>query len=270
MRTLWIFGDSFSRSSTEPRTWPQLLSQRLGTELVNVSLRGASPDWIIRQYLTALAQIDPEDPVIVLFTNPNRFWFYEDQPDLTNPAITDFAQHRNSDQARAAQSYFQYLQRPELDLQWTYYRAMAVSHETQRLNLRRPLLIQAFAQDVSAAEHFHTVAWAQGTLTDLQFREYRDRDSVMASIQRQGVDPVFRGTDCRYNHLCLLNHSVLADKLAQHFLSDQPVDLTQGFHEKILDEQWHTDTQWRQDQLDPEQIEIYLRQNQSKNPFKKW
>lgn len=242
----------------------------MGCELVNHSLRGASPDWIIRQYLTALAQIDRQDFVIVLFTNPNRFWFYEDQPDLTNPSILDFSEHRPREQAQAAISYFRYLQRPELDLQWTYYRAVVVSHETQRLGLRKPLLIQCFDQSLSAAESFDTVTWAQGTLTALQFAEYRDPELVLGEIQSTGRDPVFRGTDCRYNHLCLKNHTILADRLAAYFLEDRVPDLTQGFHTGFLGSDWIKDPEFCEDQLDPEQIRLYRQQNSPKNLFRTW
>jgi len=268
MQKIWIFGDSFSRASANPKTWCNLLRDRLGCEMINISLRGSSPDWILRQYLAAAAQIQALDYVILLFTNPNRFWFYEDQPDLTNPSIVDFSQHRDPQSAAAAQGYFRYLQRPELDLQWTYYRAIAVSHETQRLGLRRPLLIRCFDQDVSAAESFDTVTWAQGALTDIQFGEYQDPKRVLESISETGRDPVFRGLDCRYNHLCLVNHGVLADKLYQSLITDSAPNLTEGFHRGILSQDWINDREFQSQQLDPEQIELYHRQNHPKNLFK--
>ncbi len=270
MRRLWIFGDSFSKSSDRAECWYNLLAQDLNTELINVSLRGSSPDWILRQYLSALSQIDPDDPVIVLFTNPNRFWFYEDQPDLTNPAILDFGQHRDRDQAQAADSYFRYLQRPELDLQWTYYRAMAVSHETQRLGLRRPLMVKCFEQSVSAAESFATVTWARGSLSQLQFDEYQDRDTVLKEIADTGRDPIFRGWDCRYNHLCLSNHRILADRFRDYFVNGTVPDLTAGFHQGLLSTDWINDSEFQQRELDLQQIQLFREQNQPKNLFKVW
>lgn len=273
MPKLWVFGDSFSSSSTHnanTRVWTRALKEKLcAEELMNVSLSGASQDWIIRQFLGATSQISSNDYVVVLFTHPNRFWFVEDRPDLTNPAILDFNQQLDPITAKAAESYFAYIQRPELDLQFTFYRALTVSHECQRLGLGRPLMIKCFPQEVSIAEKFDSLVWANGSLSEVQFNEYQNLDQVLEEIQHTGKDSIFDGTDCRYNHLCLVNHDRLVNKLADYFLNGTPVDLTQGFETKLLTKFWINNRELVAE-MNPSAVELFRKKINPSRIFGGW
>lgn len=59
-RAIWCLGDSFTAGVGSPleHIWPQILQQRSGTRTINVSLDGASNQWIARkaQYILTVAQ----------------------------------------------------------------------------------------------------------------------------------------------------------------------------------------------------------------------
>jgi hypothetical protein len=44
----------------------------------------------------------------------------------------------------------------------------------------------------------------------------------------------FKGIDVRHNHMCLSNHTILANKLYNQIVNNQPLDLTFGFIKDIL------------------------------------
>lgn len=63
---IWCVGDSFTEGLGSPRehTWPYLLSKSLGRRTINVSLDGASNDWIYRIVCDILTQFPSADIVV--------------------------------------------------------------------------------------------------------------------------------------------------------------------------------------------------------------
>jgi len=63
---IWCVGDSFTVGLGSPveHTWPRLLQQRTGRRCINVSLDGASNDWIARKACAILDTIAPAHVVI--------------------------------------------------------------------------------------------------------------------------------------------------------------------------------------------------------------
>ena len=61
-KSIWCVGDSFTSGIGMPyhHTWPQVLSKRTGQRTINVSLDGASNNWIGRQAKMILDEITPE------------------------------------------------------------------------------------------------------------------------------------------------------------------------------------------------------------------
>ena len=72
-KTIWCVGDSFTSGIGSPfeHTWPQVLSKRLGQRTINVSLDGASNNWIARQAKMRLTEIAP-DIIIVHWSFSHR------------------------------------------------------------------------------------------------------------------------------------------------------------------------------------------------------
>lgn len=65
-QSIWCFGDSFTVGYGSPRehTWTFLLQQSLQRRCINISLNGASNDWIVRKIKDLLTQIVPDTIVI--------------------------------------------------------------------------------------------------------------------------------------------------------------------------------------------------------------
>lgn len=59
--SIWCLGDSFTVGIGSPRshTWSHVLQQRTGTRTVNVSMDGASNNWMARKALRILQEIAP-------------------------------------------------------------------------------------------------------------------------------------------------------------------------------------------------------------------
>jgi hypothetical protein len=60
-QAIWCIGDSFTVGIGSPRqhTWPYLLQQAVGQRTINVSMDGASNNWIARQAIRVMEQIRP-------------------------------------------------------------------------------------------------------------------------------------------------------------------------------------------------------------------
>ena len=88
--SIWCVGDSFTVGLGSPveHTWPWLLQKNTGIRTINISMDGASNNWIARKTLSILQQINPQhlvvhwsylhrrelDPITVLKTEWNRFY----------------------------------------------------------------------------------------------------------------------------------------------------------------------------------------------------
>lgn len=59
---LWCIGDSFTVGLGQPsdETWSNILSQKMNRRIINVSMNGASNDWIARRAKFILENLNPE------------------------------------------------------------------------------------------------------------------------------------------------------------------------------------------------------------------
>jgi hypothetical protein len=64
--SIWCIGDSFTAGVGSPleHTWPYLLQQQAGQRTINVSMDGASNDWIARKAIRVINTISPGTVVI--------------------------------------------------------------------------------------------------------------------------------------------------------------------------------------------------------------
>jgi hypothetical protein len=136
-------------------------------------------------------------------------------------------QHVSKEQNRAIQGFMQYIQRPELDTLHMVFRLGWLAGYVAKLNLPKPLMIRAFGMNIQEAETHAGMSWAQGTLFDIQANEFQDPETT--------THDYFRGVDCRYNHLSLRNHKIMADKVVDYFENSEALDLSTGFHKGFIE-----------------------------------
>ena len=268
---VFVIGDSFSsppRSGDVTQMWTSILAQKISNHLgspipiVNGSLHGSSQLWcwgVLQQWLESC--ITPDDYLIIILTDPSRYWFIEDRPDLSNSRIIDIDQYIDSDVSNAIASYIRYIQRPSIDIKSLVNRLGLLAYYVLSRSLRRPILIKAFEQEVQCAKNFKELNWATGTLVDVQNSEFKNKEEYHT---------FWHGHDARYNHLCLCNHEILADKIFTAVINNTSVDLTTGFVQDILDNSVLENIEFCKKQLDMNELENTLKHKYSNAPISSW
>lgn len=81
--SIWCVGDSFTVGLGSPieHTWPYLLNKKLKKQTINISMDGASNDWISRKVVRILKEIQPKNMVI--------HWSYIERRESDNCLLND-------------------------------------------------------------------------------------------------------------------------------------------------------------------------------------
>lgn len=255
--TVWIVGDSFSYIDREDichDTWHLLVPKLLDYDLLNDSLVGSSQDWAWRKIRDWQFEIKPQDQLIVVLTHPSRFWFFEDMPDTSNHNTVDFDEIVNDKEKTLAAKYFiKHIQRPELDIQMTDHRMGWLSNLVYKNGWKKPIIIQAFPQTL---------------YTDLYPNLIFSNGNLFAINKKEEVGDIKdKNWDTRYNHMCLTNHAILAEKIVKTIVSNAELDLITGFKEKIYSQELITNQENAKTELSIKQVENYKNR---KGPTESW
>lgn len=94
---VWCVGDSFTVGVGQPfdHIWPQMLSHRMQTRTINISMDGASNDWICRRAIQIQTEIAPRLMIVM--------WSYTHRREHANHTWSDekrilFSSHASSEQ----------------------------------------------------------------------------------------------------------------------------------------------------------------------------
>ena len=264
MSKLYIVGDSFSsvsmgQQATDP-VWYTLLGEKLGVQVINNSIIGAAQDfaWYCLQDWRDV--ITPDDYLIVVLTHPARFWFKEDDPSTTKyDNLVGYEHLHDPGVIAAVKSYVSYLQRPSLDLVWLENRLAWLAYNAHLQGWRKPLVIKAFPQELRHSVNYPDIRFSNGSLTDdvsnheiqipPNFTCGKDFDDYVAVLDR-----VNNGIDVRFNHLCLSNHTILAEKIYQTLTNDVELDLINGFKKEIFTVESAADPEFQKAELDQDAV----------------
>ena len=267
---LWIFGDSFSYQDPEDQPdaalWPRLVAEQLAAAmrrpftLINHSLLGAGQEYTWFTLRNNLAEIQSSDYVVITLTHAGRKWYYKDMPHLSSAFVIDFDEIVGEERARAAELYIKHIQRPEQDFMDMDHRFAWLDWQVKQRGLRRPVILNCFEQDFVEPWCYDSITVSRGNLfKDVQQREW----------QHQAPQEHWHGHDLRYMHLTLRNHRVLADKLVRSLWRGIDIDLTEGFHEKILTlDNW--DSEEISKELNPRIVEDYRRFLENPKDTRSW
>ena len=253
---LFVVGDSFCEPPKvidKTPTWPAIvakqLSNKLGKEVLleNYSIVGCSQDYCWEALNNILEyDITQDDYLIIGLTHPNRVWYFDDKPNLSNAHVMDMKEYIGRDKAKAVEYYIRYIQRPRLDTIHVTNRMGYVAYQVLKKTLHTPLLLKCFEQFIDQGSNWSELNFANGALSNIQSQEFSDH------IQKCHSDPnnFWKGKDGRYNHMCLSNHKILADKIVNSLLTNDICDLTKGFKERLIKEDALTDNNFIQKELD--------------------
>ena len=247
MTTLRIVGDSFASTELhgvgKDKVWFSQLNDMLGTKLFNNSMLGAAQDFAWHSLHDWAPFITPDDYVVVILTHPARFWFLEDDATMGKADhIRELDYRYGKEIADAAEMYVRYIQRPLLDTLFLENRLGWLAYQTHFRKWRRPLIIKAFDQHITQAIEYPELNFANGNLTKVS-----EKEIIGGDFNKWG-----KGYDIRFNHLCLSNHKILAEKIHAALTLEQSLDLTQGFKENFLDESVFSDLEFIDKECNPD------------------
>ncbi len=226
MRKLYIFGDSFTVDYEADWTWTRQLASKLRVDaMMNNSIIGCSNDWILTKIKEQEEKLQKDDVVLVVLTSPYRFWFFKDKPELSNFKIANwdnFAKEHEKGHVDAVRGYVNYLQHDELD-SFRLQQQVSWLKELQRRIGFTLLVIPGFSVDFDYTDLIKVYGDMTGSVSNPEFVSPKDDEEWYND-----------GIDTRYNHMIKSNHEILADKCLNSIVTGNTLDLTQGFHYKIL------------------------------------
>ena len=255
MSKLWIIGDSYCftpPSESNENIWSVSLAKKLNYDLENISSLGTCQDWSMFAINHEKHKITVDDQIVIVLTDPARFWFFEDMPDITNSWITDFDKAVGSDRAKAAEGYFKYIQRPSLDILMLNHRLGWLNNLSSVKKWKKIIVIRGFEQFIPDIEEYTNLQFAIGDLYKVSYNE-----GVLETA----------GTDIRFNHLCLSNHKILSDKIANSIISNNDLDLTTGFIENIYSKEMLKDPELCKAELCQSYLEFYRNKSTWRDKF---
>ena len=248
IRKLWIVGDSFGFApyhDLNENIWSIQLAKKLKCESSNLSGLGTCQDWIMNEINFNKAEITNDDQIVVILTDPARFWFYQDNPWLTNVNIIYFDKIINDqERAKAAEYYIRYIQRPELDTIMLTHQLGWLNNLVSVKNWRKVLIIKGFDMYIPDVHDYTNLDFSVGTLYGVSTGE------INKEFENYGVDP-------RFNHMCLSNHTILTEKIINYMLTGETLDLTSGFIKNIISTKMLDDTDFVKTELSTAYMEQY-------------
>lgn len=222
MSKLWIFGDSFAMPQAKDSTanpWTLQLAKRLNVESsMNFALPGVGNDYIFYRLSEHINQTEEGDYIIIQTTNRSRQWFFED-PVLSNYAIRDIAKYITKDQDQALKEYITHLQNDTIDEMRFVQFSLALERISQLAEHARILILPGF----------HNAFGVNGTLIQICDEEFVNLDAIPPYYEAND------GKDPRINHMSLVNHAILTDKVFDFFTNGTSINLTSDFEKNFLE-----------------------------------
>ena len=218
MRTLWIFGDSFGADYRVDYSWHEQLGNKLGCTVANTALPGVDNTWIVNQFQKYMEQMQEDDYVITLLTDPRRFWLFEKVPNLSNWYSIDKGYWGKAEEAvtrseaKAAKEFTKYL--------WHESIATTIHEMAQYYVMSHP--------NSRVIQNFFPIDGIKGSMIDISRNEHVG-DSIEEKFSNAFLE------DERANHMSSENHTIFAEKMHRWITNPGEIlDLSTGFKENFL------------------------------------
>lgn len=223
MRTLFVFGDSFSQNMEEEWSWTRLLGKQLNVNgLYNASSVGVANDWILLNFRKQLDKITKDSIVIIVITHPNRYWLLREQPEYSNFYVANLPEFITKEEAEAIKGYAKHIQKDELDL-FRLEQQVAWIKETQQKIGFDLLLIPAFDVNINYENLIPVLGDLTSSVSCAEFVSPEDEKTWY-----------YESIDTRCNHMIKNNHEILVHKLMKSLMTKEPLDLAVGFRRGFL------------------------------------
>lgn len=228
-QTLWIFGDSFAceqnpnynYQNSSKWTWYKQL-QHLLPNCTTGQLRsqfGVSNEWLFSMLRHDHTMIQPNDYVVLVTTEAGRRWFFKNLPHQANIRNATITQLLDKSQHKAVKSYITHLtDNPILDE--CYHETLIgwAAHLSAVCNFKL-CVIPAFE-----TTPLHSAFGSLNGVCNGEFVDHKLRDYFYS---------VSLWDDRRICHMTKSNHTVLAQKIADHYATGEIINLDDGFVKHI-------------------------------------
>ena len=231
MTRLYMVGDSFSsvpKAGDDYKPWYLQAADNLQINCTNHSMIGVSQDWCWWKLAQELPTLTPDDQILIVLTHPGRFWFFDDKPQMTNPNIVNIDKELTAAQLEAVKNYMVEIQRPPLDVQLQSHRLGWLDAQIRKHKLKPAHVLCAFPMfiDIGGFDMSEHVNW------DNYENVLISQGNLMMNIEVQEMKlkideyKLWKGYDCRYNHMLKSNHTALAKIVADSIQKQVPIDIT--------------------------------------------
>ena len=282
MPTLWVLGGSFAVPYPSASNYIHILSRGLGLEISSYSMGGSSiPHMCMEQWPQIRDHIGCGDVVLVALTAPHRTYFLSGHPTIS--ALSDLHNHTTimssddipTEEKSTLINYYTYLHRDPLNLSWLRSWFYELNHVCIERGVVAIVLDGAHHSDLHTIDDDWSVVrsiWHMVTSTFKNKLDSFDTDRYgnTGDVDSSACQSIIRGHghlygvsreehvdrasciwleehgDFRMNHLGIVNHKVLADKITASIKDGAMLDLTTGFHTRYIDKQYFKSVGWLQ------------------------
>lgn len=241
MKNLYVFGDSFSADypwiPKAERNWSyhKIIANELNLKYNNFSAIGSGLEYTFEQFEIHREFINNDDLVIICLTSLDRTYFFPDKPYIKDIQSINKDSNLDTNEIDALKYYTGYLGKHHAKKMLFHLINFLHSVNDLSSQMEHKILILdgcVYARDTELYNHvtndrFKNLAIPNGIMTEISAYEATSYDLIRAINNRDGGDG-------RLNHLCKINHEVLANKILNFYLNNNIFDLISGFHERIF------------------------------------
>ena len=256
MARIFMVGDSFSAApkvGDDYKPWFLQVADQLNMNCENHSLIGVSQDWCFWKLAQHFKDITADDQILIVLTHPGRFWYFDDKPQMTNPNIVNIDKELSPEQMEAVKGFMLQIQRPPLDIQMLSHRLGWLEAQCRVRGLKPVQVLCAFPlyikTEYDMSDHIN---WTEYEYVKISKGDLLN--CVETPEMKKGVDEyeLWKGYDCRYNHMIKSNHKILADAVVKGIQSNEPIDLVSpDFVKGVLSTTVFDDQDFIQTELEP-------------------
>ncbi|MEY4331374.1 MAG: hypothetical protein RLZZ196_112 [Bacteroidota bacterium] len=248
---LFIFSDSFGAyppGDSIDNYWMTLLAKHFKCQLYIGGGIGSSQDYCFSKIADNRDFITQDDQIIVLLTEPSRFWFYEPIPEISNVNVINIDQQLPPGFGTAAINYFSYLYRPQLGDMWEENRLAWLNNLSRIQQWRKPIIISCFRNLEYDMKQFDFLDIVEGNLLNVSHAEFTDSTieksliKINDDFETLDTNTIFFGMDARGCHLCFSNHKILKNKIVNLITNNEKINLNLDFLSDFLSEETVNDS----------------------------
>jgi len=233
MGELYVFGDSFAEQSNLDIDWAwyQIISRKLNYQLQNYAHGGSGLEYIFHKFEEHRQTINNNDIVIICLTSLARTYFFPKIPNLVRPDSLKFMDPKiineiSETEILALKYYVTCFEEIHYEKMFFHLHNFLYNVDQLSSNLKNKILVL----DACTGVIIDRNRYKNLQIPHLSLQYVSEAEAHSAKILR-GIND--KG-DLRINHLCKINHSILANKILNFYLNNESIDLSTDFAKDLF------------------------------------